>query len=134
MRADGPPGIGPVEPVFASGNLLFGAMRSAKRADLERDCRCVLNSLSDPNGTEGEFKLFGRAMLVTDPALRDSGEGWWKSFLPGASSVYSLDIESSALVSWDRTAFELHDLELGRFQRRTAPGYQLPVNSGESPR
>jgi hypothetical protein len=102
VRRDGSPRISPVEPVFAAGHLLFGVMRSAKGSDLERDPRCVLHSsVSDPNGAEGEFKLYGSAVLVTDAELRDAGDGWWKSFPVDASSVYSLDIESAALVSWN---------------------------------
>ena len=102
VRRDGSPRISPVEPVWAQDHLLFGVMRSVKGNDLERDPRCVLHSsISDPNGTEGEFKLFGRAVLVTDPDLRDAGDGWWRSYPPEQSDVYWLDIESAALVAWD---------------------------------
>lgn len=103
LRRDGSPRISPVEPVFAMGHLLLGVMNSAKGGDLEHDPRCVLHSsVSDPNGSEGEFKLNGRAVLVEDPALRNGDyEAWWKSFPAESSSVYSLDIESAALVSWN---------------------------------
>jgi hypothetical protein len=110
VRRDGSPRISPVEPVFAAGHLLFGVMRSAKGGDLQRDARCTLHSsVSDPDGTEGEFKLFGRAVEVEDPAVRDAGDGWWKSYPPDASNVYSLAIESAALVSWnfDSMTYEL---------------------------
>jgi hypothetical protein len=102
IRRDGSPRISPVEPVFAASQLMFGIMRSAKNADLERDARCVLHSaVSDPNGSEGEFKLYGRAILTADAATRDAGEGWWKSYPPDQSAVYWLDIESAALIAWD---------------------------------
>ena len=102
LRRDGSPRISPVEPVFAAGQLMFGIMRSAKNLDLERDPRCVLHSaVSDPNGTEGEFKLYGRAVLIEDPSLRDAGDGWWRSYPPDQSNVYCLDIASAALIAWD---------------------------------
>ncbi len=42
-------------------------MRSQKTHDLLRDARCVLHSsVSDINGSEGEFKLYGRAVQVDD--------------------------------------------------------------------
>jgi hypothetical protein len=102
LRADGSPRISPVEPAIAAGHLLFGVMRSVKGGDLERDPRCTLHSaVSNPNGSEGEFKLFGSALLVEDPALRDAGDGWWKAYPPEQSRVYSMDIESAALVAWN---------------------------------
>jgi len=105
IRRDGSPRISPVEPVFAAGQLMFGLMRSAKDRDLERDARCVLHSsVSDPNGSEGEFKLYGRAVLIEDRSLRDAGEGWWKSYPPEQSNVYWLDITSAALLEWDFAA------------------------------
>ena len=102
IRRDGSPRISPVEPVFAADRLMFGIMRSAKNRDLTRDPRCVLHSaVTDPNGTEGEFKLYGRAVLVDDPELREAGDGWWKSYPADQSDVYWLDISSAALVEWD---------------------------------
>jgi hypothetical protein len=102
IRRDGSPRISPVEPAIAAGQLMFGIMRSAKNRDLERDPRCVLHSsVSDPNGSEGEFKLYGRAVLIEDPALLDAGDGWWKSYPADQSDVYWLDISSTALLEWD---------------------------------
>lgn len=40
-------------------------------------------------------------MLVTVEELRDAGDGWWRSFPANSASVYSLDVESAALVSWN---------------------------------
>ncbi|MGI8927835.1 MAG: pyridoxamine 5'-phosphate oxidase family protein [Candidatus Limnocylindrales bacterium] len=109
LRRDGSPRISPVEPSFVLGHLLFGVMRSKKSSDLSRDARCTLHSsVSDPNGTEGEFKLFGRASLVTDAALRDGEyEAWWKSYPPEAARLYSLDISSAALVEWHFDAMSI---------------------------
>ena len=69
LRRDGWPRISPVEPFIANGQLYLGMMwRSAKALDLLRDPRCTVHStVSDRNGTEGEFKVYGRAVEVTDP-------------------------------------------------------------------
>ena len=68
LRRDGWPRISPVEPFIVDGQLYLGMMwRSRKALDLRRDSRCVVNStVSDRLGTEGEFKVYGRAVEVTD--------------------------------------------------------------------
>ena len=50
---------------FLPGEVLLGMMyRSKKALDLLRDPRCVLHStVSNPNGSEPELKLYGRALL-----------------------------------------------------------------------
>ena len=69
LRRDGWPRISPVEPFIADGQLFLGMMRrSVKALDLLRDPRCVVHStVSDKNGTEGEFKVYGRAREVNEP-------------------------------------------------------------------
>ena len=69
LRRDGWPRISPVEPFIAAGQLYLGMMwRSVKALDLLRDPRCVVHStVSNRDGTEGEFKVYGRAVEVTDP-------------------------------------------------------------------
>ncbi len=69
LRRDGWPRISPVEPFFAGGQLYLGMMwRSVKALDLLRDPRCVVHStVSNRDGTEGEFKVYGRAREVDDP-------------------------------------------------------------------
>ena len=68
LRRDGWPRISPVEPFIVDGELYLGMMwRSVKALDLLRDPRCVVHStVSDRDGTEGEFKVYGRAVEVTD--------------------------------------------------------------------
>ena len=68
LRRDGWPRISPVEPFIADGQLYLGMMlRSVKALDLLRDPRCVVHStVSNRDGTEGEFKVYGRAVEVTD--------------------------------------------------------------------
>lgn len=103
LRRDGSPRISPVGPHLVLGHLLFGVMRSAKAHDLLRDPRCVLHSsVSDVNGSEGEFKLYGRAVLVDDSRIRDGdSEAWWRSHPPDAAYVFSMDIDSAAFIGWE---------------------------------
>ena len=69
LRRDGWPRISPVEPFIANGQLYLGMMwRSVKALDLLRDPRCTVHStVSNRDGTEGEFKVYGQAVEVTDP-------------------------------------------------------------------
>jgi Pyridoxamine 5'-phosphate oxidase len=103
LRRDGWPRISPIGPSFIAGHLLFGVMRSAKVQDLLRDPRCVLHSsIADIDGSEGEFKVYGRAVLVDDPELRNAGQDvWWRAHPAEAAHVFSLDIDSAAFVEWD---------------------------------
>ena len=72
LRRNGWPRISPVEPFIAEGQLYLGMMwRSVKALDLLRDPRCTVHStVSNRDGTEGEFKVYGRAVDVTDPDER----------------------------------------------------------------
>ena len=72
LRRDGWPRISPVEPFIVEGQLYLGMMwRSVKALDLLRDPRCVVHStVSKRDGTEGEFKVYGRAVEVNDPEER----------------------------------------------------------------
>ncbi len=104
LRRDGSPRISPVEPHVADGHLLFAAMAwTAKARDLARDPRCVLHSVvSDPEGGDGELKLYGRAEAVGDRELRNAASGaWWATRPAGEARVFTLDVEQAAFVSWD---------------------------------
>jgi hypothetical protein len=72
LRRDGSPRISPVEPMIADGELLLGMMwHSRKALDLKRDPRLVVHSIvTNRHGTEGDFKLWGRVVEVTDPDRR----------------------------------------------------------------
>ncbi len=74
LRRNGWPRISPVEPLIVDGHLYLGMMwRSRKALDLLRDPRCTINSVvSNRDASEGEFKLFGRALDIQDPAMRRS--------------------------------------------------------------
>jgi Pyridoxamine 5'-phosphate oxidase len=99
IRADGSPRISPIEPYFASDELVLGAMaKSLKVRDLRRDPRCVLHSaISDPDAGEPEFKLYGRAVPFESTDL--PATAWWLSH-PAAAYVFTLEIESATSVAW----------------------------------
>lgn len=108
IRKDGTPRIDPVEPFLSHGHLLLGMMRSQKVFDLLRDPRCLLHSpISDPTGSEGEFKVRGRAIDARDAGLwegyRQAYAERWKGAPPAGFPfrVFSLDIDSAALIRWD---------------------------------
>lgn len=72
VRKDGSPRISPCEVDFAAGHLLLGMMwRSKKALDLRRDPRAVVHSVTcNKDGTDGDLKLYGRAIEVADAPLR----------------------------------------------------------------
>src|SRR5205823_4990392 len=72
LRRDGSPRISPCEAYIVDGELLLGMMwRSQKALDLLRDPRLVVHSAQcDREGSEGDFKLYGRVADVTDPDRR----------------------------------------------------------------
>ncbi|MDP8938534.1 MAG: pyridoxamine 5'-phosphate oxidase family protein [Actinomycetota bacterium] len=69
LRADGFPRISGVEPLFEA-DLWLGMMPgSRKAADLLRDPRlCLHSATADKEVKEGDAKLTGRAVAVTDEA------------------------------------------------------------------
>jgi nitroimidazol reductase NimA-like FMN-containing flavoprotein (pyridoxamine 5'-phosphate oxidase superfamily) len=73
LRRNGWPRISPVEPLIVDGQLYLGMMPQSKKAlDLERDPRCVVHStVSDKAGTEGDVKVYGRAVAVDAPDERE---------------------------------------------------------------
>ena len=109
IRADGCPRIIPAEPILTNGHLYLGMMwQSRKALDFLRDPRCTgHNAVSQRHGTEGEFKVYGRAVEVTGPEMRRRFEialrkkiGWSPSGDDGQSEskyhLCSVDIESVA--------------------------------------
>jgi hypothetical protein len=102
IREDGGPRISPIEPFLLRGQLVFGVMASPKWDDLRRDARCVLHSsISDVNGSEGEFKVYGQALPTHDPAILDEPTAWWASRSRDGHAVFAVEIAEAVLVSWD---------------------------------
>jgi len=101
VREDGSPRISPVEPFLLQGQLVLGVMPSPKLDDLRRDPRCVLHSsVSDIDGSEGEFKVHGRAIPTDDPALLDAEGTWWAGREPDRVGVFTVEIDEAVLVRW----------------------------------
>jgi hypothetical protein len=104
LRSDGSPRISPVEAFVVLDDLMLGMMwQSRKALDLVRDPRLVVHSAtSDPGGTEGDVKLYGRALDVTDPALRTAyGDVLeeriqWRP--PEPFHLFAVDVESAGFV------------------------------------
>jgi hypothetical protein len=73
LRADGSPRISGIEISFVDGELLFGGIYGSRKClDLRRDPRFALHGPSvdppeDPSTWEGDAKLAGRAIEITEP-------------------------------------------------------------------
>ena len=69
LRKNGFPPISPVEPLFFNSQLYLGmTWKSRKALDLIRDPRCSIhNAVSDRHASDGEFKVYGRTMDITNP-------------------------------------------------------------------
>jgi hypothetical protein len=130
LRRDGSPRISPCEVDFAEGHLFLGMMwRSMKALDLLRDPRTVVHSVTlNKDGTDGDVKLYGRAIEVTDAALRAA---FRKAILaridwaPEEPSyhLFSLDIDRAAFIVFQGGQHRVlaWDQERG-LMRRSEPG------------
>jgi hypothetical protein len=106
LRADGWPRISANEIYFADGELLLGMMpRSRKSRDLERDPRItVMTPQCDREAKRGDFKVYGRALDVTDPDVRKhygqtiyAAIGWRPE---EPYPLWSVDVESAGYISF----------------------------------
>jgi nitroimidazol reductase NimA-like FMN-containing flavoprotein (pyridoxamine 5'-phosphate oxidase superfamily) len=72
LRRDGYPRISGIETSFRGGELWLGMMTgSLKAKDLQRDPRmCLHNATEDKDVKQPDVKIFGRAVEVDDPAMR----------------------------------------------------------------
>jgi hypothetical protein len=107
LRRNGWPRISPCELDFVGGRLLLGMMwRSYKAHDLLRDPRCVLHSCtSDRHGSEGDFKLYGQAAAVRDPALREAYRDAIRARIDWAPEepdyhLFAIDVEAAGFVTF----------------------------------
>jgi Pyridoxamine 5'-phosphate oxidase len=105
LRKDGWPRISPCELDFAAGELLLGMMwRSRKALDLLRDPRIVVHSVtSDREGTEGDVKLYGRAIDTSAPEVREAYRDAIRARIGWAPDepeyhLFALDIESAGYI------------------------------------
>ena len=125
LRRNGWPRISPVEPLIADGHLYLGMMwQSRKALDLLRDPRCsVHNTVSERDGTEGEFKVYGRAVDIRDLEMRRRyGDVLYEKlgFRPEEPEyhLFSVDVESAAFAA-------IHDGEWVRKVWKTALSLDL---------
>ena len=108
LRPNGFPRISPCEVVFCDGDAMLGMMwRSPKALDLLRDPRCVLHStVSKTDGSEGDFKVYGRAVDVRDLGVRKrycealfAKTGWQPS--EPEFHLFVIDVESAGYSRFD---------------------------------
>ena len=112
LRKNGWPRISPVEPDFVDGELMLGMMlRSPKARDLLRDPRITLHSaVSSRMGTEGDFKLYGRAVDVEDPERRAAYRAVIKARIDWEPTepnyhLFAVDIEGAGFVTFAEPQF-----------------------------
>jgi hypothetical protein len=106
LRADGSPRISGVEATFGGGELWLGMMPDSRKAlDLRRDPRLALHSASlDPEMSEGDAKVSGRAEEVSDPASHRafalaSGQATGeKPPPPGSFHLFRVDVSDVVLI------------------------------------
>jgi hypothetical protein len=105
LRRNGWPRISPVEPDFAAGELMLGMMwRSPKALDLLRDPRLVVHSVvSSRMGTDGDFKLYGRATDVREPERRAAYRAAIKARIDWEPEepnyhLFAVDIDSAGFI------------------------------------
>ena len=106
LAGDGWPRISANEVYFPDGELLLGMMvGSRKSKDLERDPRItVMTPQCDREAKRGDFKIYGRAVEVADPRLRERyGETifaaiGWRPDEP--YPLWAVDIERAAYISF----------------------------------
>ena len=103
LRKNGWPRISPVEAYIVDGHLYLGMMwQSRKALDLLRDPRCTVHSVvSKPDGSEGEFKVYGRGVDIRDPDMRGrfadavNERIGWRPEEP-EFHLFSIDVESAS--------------------------------------
>lgn len=99
LRADGSPRISGIEVTFLGVELYAGSMPGAVKArDLQRDGRFALHSGSDdsdesrPDAWEGDGKIAGRAVEVTDEAELAAFTAAVGAMPPGPFHLFRLDL------------------------------------------
>ena len=129
LRRNGYPRISPVEPDFVDGELMLGMMwRSPKALDLFRDPRCVVHStVSSRHGTEGDFKLYGRALDVQDADRRGRYRATIKARIDWEPSephfhLFAIDVESAGFVIFGKEGYGLA-WDGGELRRWPISGY-----------
>ena len=115
IRRDGSPRISPVEVFLLPEDIMFGMMKNSRKAlDLLRDSRCTLhNTVSDPNGSEVECKMYGRAIAGQEgmkERYRSAYASRWGRDPPQSfpAYVFSMDLDKLALIRYDTERNLMH--------------------------
>jgi Pyridoxamine 5'-phosphate oxidase len=107
-RRDGTPRLSPVEPYVLDGRLLLSMLWGSHKArDLQRDPRLLVHSIvTGPDGGEGELKLRGRAVELSDRELEGryaaavaEDLGWRPEV--GRFHLFEVDVEHVAFLRYD---------------------------------
>jgi hypothetical protein len=108
IRLDGTPRVSPVEPLLWGKDLwtLMG-LGSWKVHDLLRDDRILVHSIvTNREGSEGEYKVRGRAVTEEDPTVLiacaqevTARLGWTPEV--GRFHLFRIDIEDVTSIRWD---------------------------------
>lgn len=104
IRRNGWPRISPCELDLVADELMLGMMwRSPKALDLLADGRCVLHSCTSSRmGTEGDFKLYGRARDVPEAATRDAYRAAIRARIDweptGDFHLFAIEVESAGFL------------------------------------
>ena len=108
LRKDGSPRISPCEIDFADRRMLLGMMwRSPKALDLLRDPRVVVHSVTvNKDGTDGDVKIYGRTVDVTDPAIREAFRAAIRERIDWAPDepeyhLFDIDVTGAATTRFD---------------------------------
>jgi hypothetical protein len=107
LRRDGTPRLSPVEPYVMDGRLLLSMLWGSHKArDLQRDPRVLVHGIvTGPEGSDGELKLRGRAVEVSDVALQGhyaaavAEELGWRPEV-GWFHLFEVDVEHVAYVRY----------------------------------
>ncbi len=108
LRSDGWPRISPCEAYLVDGDLMLGMMwHSRKALDLLRDPRLTAAThQDDKDGGEGDLKLYGYALEVTEPARRRALEetqyeaiGWRPS---EPYHLFAVDLRTAGFISFGK--------------------------------
>jgi hypothetical protein len=125
LRRDGSPRISPCEVDTAAGDLFLGMMwRSPKALDLLRDPRIVVHSVTcNREGTDGDIKLYGRAVAVDDPGLRTAFRTAIKARIDwapeeGTYHLFALDLDSAGYLRFEGEEKEIWAWDPARGLRR----------------
>jgi len=106
IRADGWPRLSVNEIYVVDGELLLGMMRDSRKShDLERDPRItVMTPQCDREAKRGDLKLYGRAIAVTDPGLRNRYADTIEAAIdwrpPEPYPLWAIDIDSAGYISF----------------------------------